>query len=85
MQGREDFVTGARRAQQAGFDGVESHGAFGFVIAQRLSRRFNRRTDRYGGDIEGRSCFPLELFDGVRGASGPYFQRWMPPRWYETS
>lgn len=71
---RDDFIAAAARARRAGFDGVELHGAFGFVIAQFLSPELNHRTDRYGGDVEGRSRFLFELLEGVRAVGGPDFQ-----------
>lgn len=49
---RDDFVTAALRAQTAGFDGVEVHAAFGWILMQFLSPLFNNRDDRYGGSLE---------------------------------
>jgi 2,4-dienoyl-CoA reductase-like NADH-dependent reductase (Old Yellow Enzyme family) len=69
-----DFVSGARRAQQAGFDGVELHGAHGYILTQFLSPADNRRDDRYGGSLENRARILLEIIDGVRGACRPDFQ-----------
>lgn len=70
----EDFVRAALRAQQAGFDGVEVHGAHGYVLAQFLSAQDNRRTDAYGGDLEGRSRLLREVLAGIRARCGPDFQ-----------
>jgi 2,4-dienoyl-CoA reductase-like NADH-dependent reductase (Old Yellow Enzyme family) len=70
----EDFVSGARRAENAGFDGVELHGAHGYILAQFLSPTENRRDDRYGGSLENRSRLILEIIDGVRAACRPDFQ-----------
>jgi 2,4-dienoyl-CoA reductase-like NADH-dependent reductase (Old Yellow Enzyme family) len=70
----EHFVAGARRAQQAGFDGVELHGAHGYVLTQFLSLTDNRRTDRYGGSFENRARIVFEIIDGVRAACRPDFQ-----------
>jgi len=67
------FVTGAKVAQLAGADGVELHAAHGYLINQFLSGVFNQRTDRYGGDIEGRMCFLLEIVAGIREVCGPRF------------
>jgi N-ethylmaleimide reductase len=60
----------ARLALQAGFDGVEVHGANGYLIDQFLRDQTNRRTDRYGGSIENRSRFLLEVVDAVSAAVG---------------
>ena len=66
-----DFVAAARRAQRAGFHGVELHGAHGYLICQFLSPTINRRTDRYGGSLENRSRLLFEIIDGVRDECGP--------------
>lgn len=68
-----DFAAAARRLQQAGFDGVQLHGAHGYLLAQFLSPSRNRRTDRFGGDLAGRARFALEVFNAVRDAVGPSF------------
>jgi 2,4-dienoyl-CoA reductase-like NADH-dependent reductase (Old Yellow Enzyme family) len=70
----DDFVSGARRAERAGFDGVELHGAHGYILTQFLSTTDNRREDRYGGSLENRSRILLEIIDGVRAACRPDFQ-----------
>jgi 2,4-dienoyl-CoA reductase-like NADH-dependent reductase (Old Yellow Enzyme family) len=70
----QNFVQAALRAQRAGFDGVELHGAHGYLLTQFLSTTDNRRTDRYGGPIENRSRIILEIIDGVRRACRPDFQ-----------
>jgi 2,4-dienoyl-CoA reductase-like NADH-dependent reductase (Old Yellow Enzyme family) len=70
----EDFVSGARRAQRAGFDGVELHGAHGYILTQFLSPADNRRDDRYGGPLQNRARLIFEIIDGVRAACGPDFQ-----------
>jgi 2,4-dienoyl-CoA reductase-like NADH-dependent reductase (Old Yellow Enzyme family)/thioredoxin reductase len=69
----ESFVQAARRAREAGFDGVEIHGAHGYLITSFLSPYANRRTDRYGGDFEGRMRFLLEIIAGIREKVGPDF------------
>ncbi|GAA0968692.1 NADH-dependent flavin oxidoreductase [Nocardioides aquaticus] len=69
-----DFVAGAVRAERAGFDGVELHGAHGYLIGQFLDARSNHRQDGYGGSLEDRSRFLREVLEGVRGATGPDFQ-----------
>jgi N-ethylmaleimide reductase len=66
----EDFVTAARNAREAGFDGVEVHGANGYLLDQFLRNGSNRRTDRYGGSIENRARLLLEVVDGVIAALG---------------
>lgn len=68
------FVQGARRAEQAGFDGVQLHGAHGYLISQFLSPQHNRRTDDYGGTPARRARFLLEIIDGIRSATRPDFQ-----------
>ena len=65
-----DFVAAAVRAQQAGFHGVELHGAHGYLICQFLSAELNQRTDRYGGSLENRSRLLFEIVHGVRAACG---------------
>jgi len=69
-----DFVAGAIRAQKAGFDGVELHGAHGYILTQFLATTENRRDDRYGGSLENRARIVFEIIDGVRGACRPDFQ-----------
>jgi 2,4-dienoyl-CoA reductase-like NADH-dependent reductase (Old Yellow Enzyme family) len=65
---RDDFIAAAVRADKAGFDGVEIHGAHGYVLCQFLSAQTNRRTDAYGGSPENRARLILEILDGVRAA-----------------
>ena len=62
------FAAGARRAREAGFDGVELHGGTGYLLPQFLSARTNLRQDGYGGDPERRMRFPLEVLAAVRAA-----------------
>jgi len=66
LQLREDFITAALRAERAGFDGVELHGAHGYVLCQFLSAETNRRTDEYGGTLENRFRLLLEILSGIR-------------------
>jgi 2,4-dienoyl-CoA reductase-like NADH-dependent reductase (Old Yellow Enzyme family) len=68
-----DFVAAAQRAEQAGFHGVELHGAHGYLICQFLSAELNRRTDQYGGSLTNRSRMLFEIVDGVRAVCGPDF------------
>ncbi|MGY3485715.1 2,4-dienoyl-CoA reductase-like NADH-dependent reductase (Old Yellow Enzyme family) [Bradyrhizobium sp. USDA 4011] len=63
---REAFVAAARRADRLGIDALELHGAHGYLLHQFLSPIANKRTDRYGGSLENRMRFPLEVFDAVR-------------------
>lgn len=71
---RDDFITAAKRAEKAGFDGVEVHGAHGYVLAQFLSAETNRRDDRYGGSVENRARIVFEIIDGIRSRCRPDFQ-----------
>ena len=66
----EAFAEGARRAKAAGFDAVEIHGAHGYLINQFLSPLTNKRTDKYGGDVEGRTRFLLEIIELTRDKVG---------------
>lgn len=62
----QDFVASARRADEAGFDLIEIHAAHGYLLSSFLSPISNQRTDEYGGSMENRAKFPLEVFDAVR-------------------
>ncbi|MBY0563371.1 MAG: NADH:flavin oxidoreductase [Hyphomonadaceae bacterium] len=70
---RDCFIAAAVRAQKAGFDGVELHGAHGYLICQFLSAEINKRADEYGGSPENRARFLLECIDGVRAATRANF------------
>ncbi|MFJ3441653.1 bifunctional salicylyl-CoA 5-hydroxylase/oxidoreductase [Streptomyces sp. NPDC086081] len=65
---REQFAAAAVRAARAGFDLLELHCAHGYLLSGFLSPLTNRRTDAYGGTLDKRLRFPLEVFDAVRGA-----------------
>jgi 2,4-dienoyl-CoA reductase-like NADH-dependent reductase (Old Yellow Enzyme family) len=65
---RDAFVETAKRAVRLGIDGFEIHAAHGYLLHQFLSPIANQRTDRYGGALENRMRFPLEVFDAVRAA-----------------
>ncbi|HTC43909.1 MAG TPA: alkene reductase [Steroidobacteraceae bacterium] len=67
----EDYRRGASHAQAAGFDGVEIHGANGYLLDQFLQDRSNQRRDGYGGSIENRSRLMLEVTDAVISVWGP--------------
>ncbi|MET0238008.1 MAG: alkene reductase [Kibdelosporangium sp.] len=71
VQTVEDFVSAARNAMAAGFDGVELHGASGYLIHQFLSGNTNVRTDAYGGSIHNRIRFAVEVVQAVSDAIGP--------------
>jgi len=64
------YTTAAKNAIQAGFDGVEFHAANGFLLDQFLQPGTNQRTDEYGGSIENRLRFPLEVIDAAVKAIG---------------
>jgi 2,4-dienoyl-CoA reductase-like NADH-dependent reductase (Old Yellow Enzyme family) len=68
---KEGFVAAARRADALGLDAIEIHGAHGYLLHQFLSPLSNRRTDDYGGSLENRMRFPLEVFDAIRAAVSP--------------
>ena len=67
------YARAAKLAKDAGFGGVQIHAAHGFLLSQFLSPLFNRRTDAYGGSIEGRFRIIHEVIDAVREAAGPSF------------
>jgi 2,4-dienoyl-CoA reductase-like NADH-dependent reductase (Old Yellow Enzyme family) len=71
---REDFIAAAVRAEKAGFDGVELHGAHGYILCAFLSPETNRRDDRYGGSPENRARLVWEIIEGVRARTRPDFQ-----------
>ncbi len=68
---REAFVAAARRADRMGFDAVEIHGAHGYLIHEFLSPLANHRDDDYGGALENRMRYPLEIVAAVRAALDP--------------
>jgi 2,4-dienoyl-CoA reductase-like NADH-dependent reductase (Old Yellow Enzyme family) len=67
----QQFTAAAKRAIQAGFDGVELHGAHGYLLNQFFSPLLNKRDDEYGGNLQKRMCFPLEVTQAVRQQIGP--------------
>ncbi len=73
LQLRDDFITAAVRAKQCGYDGVEVHGAHGYILTQFLSPKINQRTDEYGGSLENRARIIFEIVDGIRQVCGPQF------------
>jgi 2,4-dienoyl-CoA reductase-like NADH-dependent reductase (Old Yellow Enzyme family) len=68
---RDAFAQAAARAARLGFDSVQLHGAHGYLLHQFLSPLSNRREDDYGGSLDNRMRFPLEVFDAVRAAFPP--------------
>ena len=74
------FVDGARRTKEAGFDGVELHGAHGYLLTQFFSPYTNRRTDKWGGSLDNRARFPVQVVRRIREAVGEDF-----PILYRTS
>ena len=69
-----DFVEAAYRAEISGFDGVELHGAHGYLLCQFFSAETNRRQDEFGGGIEGRYRILFEIIRGIRERCRPDFQ-----------
>lgn len=67
---REEFISAAKNAITAGFDGVEVHSANGYLLEQFLSPGANHRTDKYGGSVENRARLVLEVVDGIIDAIG---------------
>ena len=69
----QGYVHSAENLRDAGFDGIELHGAHGYLITQFLSPSSNRRTDGYGGDTERRARMLVEIISGIRESCGPDF------------
>lgn len=69
----QQFIDGAARAYSAGADGVELHGAHGYLLSRFISPRTNQRTDEYGGSLENRSRILVEIIKGIRERLGPSF------------
>ena len=65
---RDAFVAAAKRAERLGIDSLELHCAHGYLLHQFLSPISNKRTDQYGGSLQNRMRYPLEVFDAVRAA-----------------
>jgi 2,4-dienoyl-CoA reductase-like NADH-dependent reductase (Old Yellow Enzyme family) len=65
---RDAFVAAAKRADRLGIDAIELHSAHGYLLHQFLSPIANQRTDQYGGSLQNRMRYPLEVFDAVRSA-----------------
>ncbi len=73
IQLKDDFISAAIRAKKSGYDGVEVHGAHGYILTQFISSEVNKRTDRYGGSLENRTRLLFEIVNGIRVACGPNF------------
>ncbi|MBT8288381.1 MAG: NADH:flavin oxidoreductase [Bacteroidia bacterium] len=73
IQLRDNFIQAAVRAQKSGYDGVEIHGAHGYILSQFLSPEINRRADNYGGSLKNRSRILFEIINGIRAACGDKF------------
>lgn len=85
---RDAFAEGARRAHAAGFDVIELHMAHGYLLSSFLTPLANRRTDAYGGPLENRARFPLEVLDAVRAAwpaDKPVFVRLSATDWLDDA
>ncbi len=80
---RDKFVQAAERAFKAGFDMVELHGGTGYLLAQFASPRSNKRSDYYGGSLEKRMRFPLEVMQAVKDSVGnkPVGYRFLADEW----
>ena len=70
---RDDFIAAAMRAKNCGYNGVEVHGAHGYILTQFLSSDINKRTDEYGGSLANRSRLLFEIVDGIRTNCGSDF------------
>lgn len=70
---RDDFIAAAVRCERAGFDGVELHGAHGYMLCQFFSAEINQREDEYGGSFENRYRILFEIIDGIRASCGAEF------------
>jgi 2,4-dienoyl-CoA reductase-like NADH-dependent reductase (Old Yellow Enzyme family) len=73
IQLRNDFITAAVRAKKCGYDGVEVHGAHGYILTQFLSAEINHRKDQYGGSLENRARLIIEIVEGIREECGNDF------------
>jgi len=71
------FAVAARRAKEAGFDGVEVHGAHQYLVAAFLSSATNQRKDKYGGSIENKARFLVEIIQAIRSEAGADFPVWV--------
>jgi 2,4-dienoyl-CoA reductase-like NADH-dependent reductase (Old Yellow Enzyme family)/thioredoxin reductase len=72
----DKFAQAAARAKECGFDGVEIHGAHGYLLAEFISSASNKRQDQYGGELANRARFLLEVIRAIRSAVGDDFPVW---------
>jgi 2,4-dienoyl-CoA reductase-like NADH-dependent reductase (Old Yellow Enzyme family) len=70
---KDSFIAGALRAKKAGFDGIELHGAHGYLLNQFASSFFNKREDEFGGDLQGRLKLAAGIIRGIRALCGDEF------------
>lgn len=70
---QKDFIHAAKRAKKAGFDGIELHGAHGYLISQFISPEINKRNDLYGGSTKNRARFASEIIEAIRSELGEEF------------
>ena len=70
---RDDFIKAAKRSKIAGYDGVEVHGAHGYILTQFLSSDINKRADEYGGSLENRARLLFEIVNTIRQECGQDF------------
>ena len=73
IQLKDDFISAAVRSKESGYDGVEVHGAHGYILTQFISSEINRRTDSYGGSLKNRARLLFEIVNGIRAACGKEF------------
>jgi 2,4-dienoyl-CoA reductase-like NADH-dependent reductase (Old Yellow Enzyme family)/thioredoxin reductase len=71
------FASAARRAREAGFDGVEIHGAHQYIVAAFLSSATNQRKDKYGGSVKNKARFLVEILQAIKKEVGPDFPVWV--------
>ncbi|MCJ7670393.1 MAG: FAD-dependent oxidoreductase [Dehalococcoidia bacterium] len=71
------FASAARRAREAGFDGVEIHGAHQYIVAAFLSSATNQRKDKYGGSVKNKARFLVEILQATKREVGPDFPVWV--------
>ena len=71
------FASAARRAREAGFDGAEIHGAHQYLVAAFLSSATNRRRDKYGGSVENKARFLVEIIQAIKEEAGQDFPVWV--------